>query len=127
MACTITFGNLLNGQEIHLPYSVSGQITVAPAGTKLIAAARQVDDNPLRDIAGDCLPGTSPAVAGNQTFSTELTSSDCPLANTYYMLTIYCWDDNAAAVSVGSVTFKTSSSSGAAPPDPPLAIGKVPR
>jgi hypothetical protein len=108
-----------------MPYSVSGQITVTPAGTKLIAVARQVDDNPLKDIAGDCLPGTG--TAGNQTFSTELTSSDCPLANTYYMLTIYCWDDNAATVSVASVTFKTSNSSGAAPPDPPPVIGRVPR
>jgi hypothetical protein len=123
MACTITFSNLLNGQEIDLPYTVSGQIS--PGGAKVIAAARQIDDNPVRDITGDCVPGVQPPVNGDQTFSAELTGADCPLADTYYMLTIYAWDDGSPTVSVASVTFKTSSTSGAVAPDP-VPISRIP-
>lgn len=113
MPSTIAFTNLLPGQEVDLPYEVTGTIDVNPNTIKVVAAARQIDDALLQDIGGSLTPGTG--TAGDQTFSTEITALDCPLADTYYMLTIYCWDDITAGVSVGSVTFKTSSASGAVP------------
>jgi hypothetical protein len=109
MACTIVFNNLLNGQKIPLPFEVNGRITVLPTPPNghIIAAARQIDDNPLIDIKDNCTPAPGPAVGGPIDFSLTLTSSDCPAVDQYYMLTVYAWDDVSAPVSVASVTFKT--------------------
>ena len=117
MSCTITFTNLLNGQSVPLPYEVSGRIVMPSSPvTQLIAAARQIDDNPLEDMEDDL----SAAIGGvgPYDFSFELTSVDCPLPNTYYMLTVYCWDDKSEAVTLASVTFRTVDLAGAPPPPP---------
>jgi hypothetical protein len=113
MPSTIAFTNLANGQEITVPYEVDGTITTT--GGNLIAVARQIDDGPLQDISGACFPSVpqSAAPANPTNFSTELSAGDCPLASTFYMLSIYCWDDGSPNVSVASVTFKTSCLGGA--------------
>jgi hypothetical protein len=114
MPSAITFANLVNGQVLEaLPYEVTGQVTVTPNAARLQAVARQLDDNPLEDITGNCNPPPASGQAGPHDFSTELTSQDCPCADTYYMLTIYCWDNQADTVSIASVTFKTAAAPGA--------------
>ena len=123
MACTITFSNLANGQVIELPFGVEGTITT-PGGaqTGIIAVSKQIDDNPLQDIGPSCLP---PPVVGNLslTFLFELTATDCPAPDTFYMVSIYAWDNQDTQVSLASVTFKTAAAPAPPPAGPP---GKLP-
>jgi len=127
MACSVSIGNLLNGQTVDLPFEVNGTITVLPnaPAANLIAACKQIDDNTLQDIAGNCNP--APVTAGPSTFAFELSAADCPLPNTYYMLSIYCWDDQSTQVTLASVTFQTSGgpTPPPGPPLPPVPPGKI--
>jgi hypothetical protein len=109
MPSSIAFSNLFNGQEIPMPYEVNGTITVLPnlPAANLVAVSKQVDDNALQDISASPPLSVALPSAGPVSFTFELTLSDCPLPNTYYMLTLYCWDDQANAVSLASVTFKS--------------------
>jgi hypothetical protein len=93
---TITIDNLSDGQEIEVPYEVTGSASV-PAGTTIQCVARQVDNNALQTLA------ITPAA--DVTFSFELTVADCPDVDTWYMLTIYVWD-SAGDLTLKSVTFK---------------------
>jgi hypothetical protein len=120
MACSISFDNLVNGQNVPLPFEVSGTITVlpTPAGGHLVAAAMQIDDNPLSNVGDNCNPNPGPLATNDISFFVDLTTANCPLMNTYYMLTIYAWDNVSAPVSLASVTFKTVDLF-SPPPDPP--------
>jgi hypothetical protein len=96
MASTITLDNLVEGQEIILPYEVRGTAT-GNGPARLIAAARQIDNNALDDIGPNCDPQVpDPAGGANPTttvFAFELTWSECPREDTWYILTIHFWDD----------------------------------
>src|SRR5438067_1661782 len=102
MSCSISIGNIMNGQNVPLPFEVSGSVMLQSTGAtdSITAVAMQIDDNPLLDLT----VGGSPTL---RTFSVELTSRDCPTMNTYYMLTIYAWDNVSPSASMASVTFKT--------------------
>lgn len=117
MACSIQFNNLINGQEISLPYRVTGRITVLPnvLTGSFTAASRQIDSNPVVSMAGCCVPAPGPLVPGPSDFTFDLTATDCPLPSVQYTLNIYAWDNLSQAVTLASVIFKTASVS---PPTP---------
>lgn len=109
MSCTISFNNLGNGQELALPVEITGRIVSPdPANVKLLTVSRQIDDNALQDISASCSPVPSNAEGGPIDFAFELTAAECPLPDTYYMLTVYCWDSQDEAVTMASITFKTA-------------------
>lgn len=120
MAATITLENLVNGQDVLLPYEVRGTAAgVSPPATNVVALARQVDNNPLRDMADECIPAVPPAAATTD-FAFELTGAECPQAGSWYLLNVYAWDDRDD-VTTTSVTFRV-----AAPVLDPEPVPEVP-
>ena len=114
MSTTISNLNLANGQQISVPFEVTGTAT----GTAtLIAAARQIDDLPSQDMGSSCMPNVPDA--SNPTtvdFAFVLTRDDCPDPDAFYMLTLLFWDDGPApSLSQTSVAFQSLSD----PPRPP--------
>jgi hypothetical protein len=105
MAATITLDNLVDGQEIVLPYEVRGRAAgVAPPATNLVDLNRQIDNNPLRNMGDECTPVLPPAAASVD-FAFELTTLDCPQVGAWYLLTLYAWDDRGD-LTPSSVTFR---------------------
>lgn len=94
----IELDNLSNGQEVLLPIEVSGTVSAPAAGPTLSALARQIDDNALVTLP---LPNNNLPHA----FSFEVAATECPDINTWYMLTIYAWD-NQGDCTIASLTFK---------------------
>src|SRR5262245_51777797 len=100
MASTVSNLNLVNGQEIPIPYEVTGTCTGDDPGggaVVLIAAARQIDEQPTQDLGAECnpsLPDSSNPTSTN--FAFTLTPDDCPNAGAYYLLTLLFWDNGAA-------------------------------
>ena len=107
MATALNNPNLVNDQEIEIPYEVTGTL-VSAAG--LVAAGRQIDQNPSEDIGPFCQPSLpeTPSPNGDVNFSFFLTDADCPEPDTYYTLTILAWDDGPdPSLSQWNITFKT--------------------
>jgi hypothetical protein len=97
MASTVTVDNLVEGQEIVLPYEVTGS-AAGDSGARLVGIARQVDNNPLVDIGENCVPVVPDPSGGasnptSVTFAFELTLADCPQVGGFFILTIHVWDD----------------------------------
>jgi hypothetical protein len=103
MAANIVLNNLADGQQIIVPYEVSGSATPLPPANAITALARQVDANPLQS-----LPTST-------TFAFDLTVADCPVADTWHRLTMYAWDSSGDCSTI-SVSFKNV---GDPPPPPP--------
>lgn len=95
MASSVTIDNLVDGQEIILPYEVTGSAN--GNGALLVGIARQVDNNPLVDIGQNCVPEVPHPTGGANppscTFAFELTAADCPQVGGWFLLTIHVWDD----------------------------------
>ena len=108
MSSEITL-NLGNGQEIEIPFEVSGT-AVGEASVTLAAAAKQIDSGPTDDIGNSCSPAlpddASPPTSVD--FNFFLTRNDCPDVDTFYVLSVLVWDNGAQpSLSQKSVTFKT--------------------
>jgi len=103
MAATINFDNLVNGQVIELPYGVT--CTITSNNPDIESVARQIDDNPVVDAEASCDP--QPNTNQPITLTFDVTTLDCPLADTFYLLSIYVWDQDAP-VSLATVTIKTA-------------------
>ena len=98
---SITLDNLFDGQEVEVPYEVTG--SAASNTTRIVAMARQIDNNAQQSLAFVEANSTPPP--SNVTFNFELTAADCPDVDTWYMLTIYCWDSDGD-LTLKSVSFK---------------------
>lgn len=113
MASTISNLNLVNGQEIPIPYEVTGTCTGDDPGggpVVLIAAARQIDDQPTIDLGSECNPSVpdTPTTPTTTNFAFTLTENDCPVPGAFFLLTLLFWDSGAApALTQTSVSFKT--------------------
>ena len=128
----INISNISNGQEIILPFEVTGSINAPanpppPLPVTLAAAARQIDDNALATITVPPVPPPPPPNPTNLPvlFSFEVAAAECPDVNAWYMLTIYAWD-NQGDCTLQSVTFKRVAEPGSpvlpppgSPPPPP--------
>ena len=113
MASTVSNLNLVNGQEIPIPYAVTGTCTgddPGPGAVVLIAAARQIDNQPTQDLGAQCNPSVpdTPTSPTTTDFAFTLTLDDCPNPGTFYLLTLLFWDNGAApSLTQTSVSFKT--------------------
>lgn len=109
-ASTFSNMNLVDGQIIAMPFEVTG--TVTASGTlNIVAVARQIDDDGLVDISGQCNPELLGAPSSPVDFTCALTSSDCPTPG-FYVLTIIAWDDdgNSVGATTATVTFEIAGS-----------------
>jgi hypothetical protein len=97
MAATITIDNLDNGQEVILDYTVTGTAAAQSPATDVVIIAWQIDDQELID--------TNATPAPSVPFSLNITPGQCTAVDTYYMLTIYVWDDQGD-LAIESRTFK---------------------
>ncbi len=102
MACTIMVNTLQDGQDIMLPWTVSGTVMSTMPGVNVTAVASQLDNGDINNFAITGLPSVT---AG---FSLELTNSVCTQTNVWYMLTIYAWDDTSQQATMVSLTFRIS-------------------
>lgn len=97
MPVTISGLNVEDGQEILLPFEVSGVATASAGNVNIIGW--QIDDQDVHDVdLGNPLSQTF-------AFDFNISAIDCMQVNAWYMLTIYAWD-SAGAVSPTSRTFK---------------------
>jgi hypothetical protein len=91
MAISITIDNLSNGQQISLPYEVTGSATTTNA--QINAMAAQLDDLMLTPLQ-------------HPSFSLELTETVCGPPGAWHILRIYAWD-NVGDCGTKAVTFLT--------------------
>jgi len=97
----ISIDNLENGQEIEVPYEVTGSATITTGNAAIVAW--QIDDKPIHNIPS--LGGASPTF----TFEFTIGEQDCPQVNTWYMLSVYLWEvgtGGSGDCTIESVTFK---------------------
>ena len=99
MAATITIDNLENGQGVNFPYEVTGQAVAGTGGAHIVAMAWQIDDQDLHDMS----PNPS---AGTVSFEFSISQSDCPDPDTWYLLTVYAWDNNPGDVTTECRTIR---------------------
>lgn len=107
---SISFDPMYNGIELVIPVEVV--VAIRSPGTvggnyALTAVSKQIDDNAL---VGLSLPNPNPQGPNFlATFNLEITTTDCPDVDTWYMLTIYAWDTDSD-LTTQSLTFKRISS-----------------
>lgn len=100
MACTILINSLQDGQDIMLPWLVSGSASGGSPTVNITSVARQIDDGNVDNLNVGGLPSmTAP-------FEFELNSGLCPQTNVWYMLTVYAWDSESSQATTLSLTFR---------------------
>jgi hypothetical protein len=103
MAAIFTNMNLADGQIIGLPFEVTGIVTASGNAQNILAVARQIDDQGLVDISGQCNPELIGAPASPVDFAFALTAADCATPG-FYILTVIAWDDDPNSVGATTVT-----------------------
>ena len=103
MAATFSNMNLVDGQVIAVPFEVTGTVTASGNAQNISSVARQIDDNDLVDISGQCNPDLTAAPASPVDFAFALTGSDCPSPG-FYILTVIAWDDDTNSVGATTIT-----------------------
>lgn len=105
MPASLIIDNLENGQEILLPFEVSGSSN--GNGNNVTVIAWQIDE---QDVRESDTPNSATA-----TFDFNISMLDCMLANAWYMLTVYVWDATGA-VTTETRTFKRVEAASIVPP-----------
>jgi len=103
MAATFTNMNLVDGQMIGLPFEVTGTVTASGNAHNIVSVARQVDDQSLIDISGQCNPELIGAPAPSVEFAFALTAADCATPG-FYILSVMAWDDDPHSVGATPLT-----------------------
>lgn len=85
----------VDGQELEVPFTLSGTATAIAPATNVVAIEVQIDSAAQHDL------GVVPAPS--IPFGYTVTEADCPAVDTWYLLTIYAWDDQ------GNLDIKTIS------------------
>jgi hypothetical protein len=111
MAAVFSNMNLVDGQIIGLPFEVTGTVAASGGAQNIVSVARQVDDQSLVDISGQCNPELISAPAPSVDFAFALTDADCATPG-FYILTVMAWDDdpNAVGAATATVTFQIAPS-----------------
>lgn len=103
---SISLDNFVDGQEVVLPLEVTGSASTPPpppAATSITNMLWQIDTNTQNN-----LPFTENNAApppSNVTFGFDIAAVNCPNVDTWYILSVYCWD-SAGDLTIKSVTFK---------------------
>jgi hypothetical protein len=113
MAATFSNMNLVDGQVIAVPFEVTGTVTATGNAQNISSVARQIDDNGLVDISGQCNPDLTAGPASPVDFAFALTACDCPSPG-FYILTVIAWDDdlNSVGATTFTVTFQIADTKG---------------
>lgn len=91
---TVLIAAPTDNEEIDVPFNASGSATAA-AGRTIVALEWQIDGNTPTTLNP---PPPASAAGGTIAFAFTITDSDCPDPATWYMLNVYCWEDNGDLV-----------------------------
>jgi hypothetical protein len=111
MSAVFSNMNLVDGQIIGVPFEVTGTVTVSGNTQNILSVARQIDDQGLVDISGECNPDLLGAPASSVDFAFALTAANCATPG-FYILTVIAWDDesNSSGATTLTVTFQIAPS-----------------
>ncbi len=126
MACTLSFGNITNGQDIFLPFDASAAVVGMPppgggSTPNIQAVSRQFDEGELANA------DTSPSLPQTSAFINVVI--DGFQVNTWHSLTLYAWDEASSNATTTTVTFRVADPmpvplpSPLSPPPPPPPVG----